>query len=599
MKRTLVLASSVAIFATVLAPPVWARGFGGGGGGRGGYGGGGRGGYGGGHPGGSGGYHGGEGGYHGGESGYHGGEQGGYHGNYGGYHGGEQGHGNYADGFHGGEEGYHGGYGAYGQHPGTNVAGSQMAGGAAGKGVDSQLFGSQGAGKNLSNVNGSNLSSLQGAGKNLSKVNGSNLSNLQGTGKNLSNVNPNNFNGSNLNGSNLNGSHLQQWQQQQPYNNWYQGHGNWGNGQWANAAGNLAGTGAGWGAAAAGWGAAGLGAAAATLPGWGLGSAYYNSGYGSYYNPYYDSGDDGSSGYNYSQPVQLIQYNAPSQSQQGDGNGGNGSNNGSNNNGPTASDEALQHGEAARTAFRNQDYSKALSEANLALAKMPGDPGLHEFRALVLFALGQYKPAAAAIHSILAVGPGWNWTTMIGLYGDDSATYTKQLRALESAVTSNPDSSSDHFLLAYQYLTCNQTDAAAAQLQKVVELTPKDQLAPQLLATIKKPADASTPAATTPAASTEKPLAASALVGDWTSKRDDGSAIELKFTNDSKFTWIYTANGKTQKFGGTAADVNGLLALQREDGNALMAHVTSTDGGSFRLRLVGGPANDPGLVFTH
>ncbi len=89
------------------------------------------------------------------------------------------------------------------------------------------------------------------------------------------------------------------------------------------------------------------------------------------------------------------------------------------------------------------------------------------------------------------------------------------------------------------------------------------------------------------------------MVGDWTSRRDDGSTIELKVTNDSKFTWIYTANGKTQTLSGTAGDVNGLLALQQTNGNALMAHVTAIDGGGFRLRLVGGPANDPGLVFSH
>jgi PDZ domain len=388
----------------------------------------------------------------------------------------------------------------------------------------------------------------------------------------------------------LNGSHMQQWQQPQPWNNWYQGHGNWGNGQAANATGNWAGSES--GAAAAGWGAAGLGAAgraAATVPGWGLGSAYYDSGYGLYYNPYY-SGDDGSSGYDYSQPVQ---YNAPSQSPQGDGSSASGSSNV-----PTASEDALQHSTAARTAFRDQDYSTALSEANLALAKMPGDPGLHEFRALVLFALGQYKPAAAAMHSILAVGPGWNWTTLIGLYGDDTATYTKQLRALESDTAANPDSSADRFLLAYQYLCCDHIDAAARQLKKVIELTPKDQLAPQLLATITKSSETSKPSApAAPAASTEKPLTASALIGDWTSHRDDGSTIEIKFTNDSKFTWIFTVNGKTRKFSGTAADANGLLALQRDDGTALMAHVTSVDGGGFRFRLVGGPPNDPGLVF--
>ncbi|HXY37619.1 MAG TPA: tetratricopeptide repeat protein, partial [Planctomycetaceae bacterium] len=173
-------------------------------------------------------------------------------------------------------------------------------------------------------------------------------------------------------------------------------------------------------------------------------------------------------------------------------------------------------------------------------------------------------------------------------------------RALEQYVESNPSSSAAHFLLAYHYLTCTHTDDAAKELKKVVELTPKDSVAAQLLATIAKPqtdASATTPPAA--AGANEKPMTSAALAGDWVSRRDDGSTIQLKFTNDAKFTWIYTSGGKTQQFGGTAADANGLLALQRDDGNAMMAHVTAVDGGGFRFRLVGGPPNDPGLLFTH
>lgn len=229
-----------------------------------------------------------------------------------------------------------------------------------------------------------------------------------------------------------------------------------------------------------------------------------------------------------------------------------------------------------------------------------GRSGFARVSVLALFALSRYQPSAAAVHSILAVGPGWNWTTMIGLYGDDQQKYTEQLRALEAYSQSNPDSSAAHFLLAYHYLTASHTDSAEKELKKVVELTPKDQVAAQLLAVIAKPQTEGSPT-TPPAApgSTEKPMTATALVGDWTSRRDDGSTIQLKFANDSKFTWIYTAGGKTQQFSGTSADANGLLALQRDDGNAMMAHVTATDGGGFRFRLQGGPPNDPGLIFSH
>ena len=42
---------------------------------------------------------------------------------------------------------------------------------------------------------------------------------------------------------------------------------------------------------------------------------------------------------------------------------------------------------------------------------MPNDASLHEFRALVLFALGQYEQAAATLYAVLSNGPGWDWTT--------------------------------------------------------------------------------------------------------------------------------------------------------------------------------------------
>ena len=47
---------------------------------------------------------------------------------------------------------------------------------------------------------------------------------------------------------------------------------------------------------------------------------------------------------------------------------------------------------------------------------MPNDPTLHEFRALVLFAQGQYDAAAATLYPVLNAGPGWDWTTLVGLY---------------------------------------------------------------------------------------------------------------------------------------------------------------------------------------
>ena len=84
---------------------------------------------------------------------------------------------------------------------------------------------------------------------------------------------------------------------------------------------------------------------------------------------------------------------------------------------------------------------------------------------------------------MLSAGPGWDWTTLSGLYPNVDV-YTEQLRALEQYAKSNPAASEAKFLLAENYLTCGYTDAAAAQLKEVVQLNPKDQLSAQLLKSI-------------------------------------------------------------------------------------------------------------------
>src|SRR5207253_1404093 len=102
------------------------------------------------------------------------------------------------------------------------------------------------------------------------------------------------------------------------------------------------------------------------------------------------------------------------------------------------------------------------------------------FRALVLFALGRYDDAAASLYATLSVGPGWDWTTLIGLYpGID--TYTEQLRALEAYCNQNPNSAPARFDLAYHYLTAGHAPQAVAQLEAVVQLQPQDKLSAQLL----------------------------------------------------------------------------------------------------------------------
>ncbi|MBI3838334.1 MAG: hypothetical protein HY288_10440 [Planctomycetia bacterium] len=98
--------------------------------------------------------------------------------------------------------------------------------------------------------------------------------------------------------------------------------------------------------------------------------------------------------------------------------------------------------------------------------RVPNDPSLHEFRGLVRFATKQYKAAASAVYAVLSAGPGWDWTTLINLY-PKVEVYSEQLRALEAYHNANPNAAEARFLLAYQYLTCGETDAASAELKAV------------------------------------------------------------------------------------------------------------------------------------
>ena len=95
---------------------------------------------------------------------------------------------------------------------------------------------------------------------------------------------------------------------------------------------------------------------------------------------------------------------------------------------------ALAKFDSARAAFGTGDYAGALRLTDEALKVLPNDATLHEFRALVLFAVGKYDLAAGPLYAVLSVGPGWDWTTMAGLYPDIDV-YTSQLRKLKAFVT--------------------------------------------------------------------------------------------------------------------------------------------------------------------
>ncbi len=395
-------------------------------------------------------------------------------------------------------------------------------------------------------------------------------------------------------------------------------HSNWVHGYWNN---NYPGWGYGPGYGGAYFGSGfGTGLAIGALAGWGLSSWGYGSslygngggwGYSSYANPYYMAqpvivqqpqtivvqGGQAqpalTSAFNYSEPIATT---APPPD-------------------PTVAEQSTGLFDQARDAFKANDPTRALGQKVQALKTMPGDTAMHEFRALCLFALGQYDAAASALFAVLSVGPGWDWSTMASLY-PDVATYTTQLRALEAFARNNPNSASAHFVLGYHYLTAGYTENADREFTTVSRLKPNDKLSAQLAQQLSKPVEApassptdqpaaqppAEPKAETPQASPVPPGAT--ISGSWSASPAAGVRIVLVLKDDNTFSWTVSGQGPEHTLSGDASYAQGLLTLTQKAPQAgqaaeppLVGTVTWKDATHMAFKIVGGGPEDPGLAF--
>ena len=356
------------------------------------------------------------------------------------------------------------------------------------------------------------------------------------------------------------------WSNAHPYS-WYNGH--WHNHWYGNGFGGY------WGSNyPLGWG----------LAGWGLGSLWYSSGYAPYYNPYYAAMPGMAGAYNYAQPIPVA---APAPVAGGLN--------------PAAgnlADAGNPDIDLAIEKFRAADYAGALALVDGVIRVQPSDAAAHELRGLILFAMEDYSLAAATVHSVLAVGPGWDWTTLSSLYSNIQI-YTTQLEALENYVNLHPRQADARFLLAYHYMTAGHTDAAKEQLEGVVALLPSDDLAANLLRMVgggaAPPPSVPPPPAPGPDVA---PLDPAVLVGDWHANRDDGATFELNLAADKTFTWNFTQQNQNQSITGTYTLDKSILTLQAKNPGAMVAQVSTDGGNRFTFKPLGGPPDDPGLTFV-
>jgi tetratricopeptide (TPR) repeat protein len=335
-------------------------------------------------------------------------------------------------------------------------------------------------------------------------------------------------------------------------------------------------------------------AAVAGLTWWGANALGYGFGYSDYYNPYYTE----SMPVYYSEPIisapaeyvqtVTVEQGAPAAAAQA---------------APAApaaaaptpsvSSEAVAKFDQARAAFYENNYDEALKLTDAAVAQMPRDAVLHEFRSLVLFALQRYAESAAAIHAVLDVGPGWDWKTLSGLYPNIDI-YKSQLRALETASDNDPKSAALQFLLGYHYLTCGHEENALKAFRRAAELQPKDSVSASLNATL-SPRDAQP--SKPPAGPKPKDVPLDSIIGNWTATAKGAAKYTMSLNKDGSFSWGFTSGKRKEQVKGVHTVEGNVLAMEPDTGGVMLAELTVKDPDTLQFKMIGGKSDDPGLEF--
>ena len=319
---------------------------------------------------------------------------------------------------------------------------------------------------------------------------------------------------------------------------------------------------------------------------WAINRVGWAFGYNDYYNPYVTPSTVtiDNSVYDYSQPIIMAPDETTLSSDPASA--------------PTSQvpEVSLTTFDQARNEFYAGDYTAALKATDKALTESPNDAVMHEFRALTLFALGQYQESAATLYAVLSVGPGWDWTTMIGLYPQVDI-YTEQLRKLEQFVTDNPDDNAGLLVLSYQYITAGHDEAAATELERLVTLTPTDPVAIQLLLSVDPDAKIpDPPQEVLPPQPTSK-ITKDELNGSWSANRD-GRAFKMDLKQDGTFLWEYSQGDQTQQVTGIwDVDDKGILAMEMNDDGVMLAQVLFKEG-TLNFYMIGDTEETPPLEFT-
>ncbi len=133
--------------------------------------------------------------------------------------------------------------------------------------------------------------------------------------------------------------------------------------------------------------------------------------------------------------------------------------------------------------FKAGKYEQAVRDFRHALIDDPANAGVLMTMGQALFAAGQYDEAAGATAMAMSALPSDKWGAVVEnytqLYGNP-ADYATQLAALEKARDAKPESPALHFLLGFNYGFSGHKGEAIRELDKAVQLEPRDKGAERL-----------------------------------------------------------------------------------------------------------------------
>jgi len=142
--------------------------------------------------------------------------------------------------------------------------------------------------------------------------------------------------------------------------------------------------------------------------------------------------------------------------------------------------DGLDYAGVGEREFFAGDYARAVKSFRHAMVEDPGNGACALLLAQGLFQTGAFEEAAGAIQMATQLLPDDKWG-VVGehrreLYGSN-ADYVSQLRVLENTIRDKRDSPALRFLLGWHYGFNGYPKEAVDQLNKVVEMAPKDEIA--------------------------------------------------------------------------------------------------------------------------